>query len=100
GRSGMSGGNFHLWRPAHSAWSIAAALILAAGALPLAASAAPKISVPAPQREVGELTAGDVAEVAFPVSNAGTELLKIQSVQVTCGCTTVSYPESLQPGEK
>jgi len=67
---------------------------------PLGASAAPKITVPTLRYEIGTLTAGETAEAEFPLTNTGTDLLKIEEVKTSCGCTTASYPQTLQPGEK
>jgi len=64
------------------------------------ATAAPKLSILKSRLEMGPLTAGDTAEVEFPLANAGTEPLRIEQVITSCGCTTTSYPETLQPGEK
>jgi Protein of unknown function (DUF1573) len=80
--------------------SLAVALVAAMGLVPMRASAAPKLSVPTLRQEIGELTAGETAEVAFPLSNTGTDPLTIEEVKTSCGCTTASYPQTLQPGEK
>lgn len=95
----MSSSHSHVRRAASFLGRVAA-LVLTAGALAPAASAAPQIRLPTLQREIGALVAGDTAEVEFPIRNAGSEPLKIQGVKVTCGCTTVGYPDLLQPGQQ
>jgi hypothetical protein len=66
---------------------------------PLAATAAPKLTTPVLRKEIGELTAGESAEAAFPLTNAGADPLQIVEVKTNCGCTTTSHPQSLKPGE-
>src|SRR5205807_2700255 len=87
-------------RWARRAGSIAAIVCLISGLAAVAASAAPKIDVPTTRKDIGELIAGDTAEVEFPLANVGTDVLKIDQVIVSCGCTTTSYPPELKPGEK
>src|SRR5688572_29279232 len=94
----MEDGRLKGWRVSR-AWGIAGVLCLMSGLAPAPASAAPKIHVPTPRVELGELIAGDTAEVAFLLTNAGTEPLKIAKIETTCDCITSSYPETLKPGE-
>jgi hypothetical protein len=85
------------WR---RAGSLAAALGLGIGLCAASASAAPRLSVATSRKDIGDLIAGDTAEVEFPLTNTGTEPLKIEKVSTSCGCTTTTYPEILQPGER
>jgi Protein of unknown function (DUF1573) len=80
--------------------SLAAALGLGIGLCAASVSAAPKLSVATPRKEIGDLIAGDTAVVEFPLTNTGTDPLKIEKVATSCGCTTTTYPEVLQPGER
>jgi hypothetical protein len=75
-------------------------LCLGSGLLRVTAEAAPRIRVETPRREIPELLAGESAEVAFSLSNTGTDPLRIVKVSTNCGCTTTSYPAALAPGEK
>jgi hypothetical protein len=61
---------------------------------------APKIHVETARVEIGELNAGETAEVEFLLTNTGTEPLKIQKVETSCGCLASRCPETLAPGEK
>jgi hypothetical protein len=85
---------------ARRAWSGAGAICLVYGLAMAPAYAAPKISVETTRVEIGELGAGEAAEVEFPLTNTGTEPLKIETVEISCGCLTSRYPETLAPGEK
>lgn len=64
------------------------------------AEAAPRIETNRLLLELGELTAGETAELEFPLVNTGTEPLRIERVIASCGCTTASHPRTLKPGEK
>jgi hypothetical protein len=63
-------------------------------------AAAPRISASAPRVEIGELLAGDTAEVEFALENTGADPLKIERVTVSCGCLATSHPGTLNAGEK
>lgn len=67
---------------------------------PLSSWATPKITVEQPQHDFGTITQGEKVPHSFVFTNAGDDLLKIERVRSSCGCTAalVSAKE-LQPGE-
>ena len=53
----------------------------------------------APHVHIGEVKKGDTFEMEFPVTNTGTEDLKIEIVS-GCECTTLDWPRKpIKPGE-
>ena len=61
----------------------------------------PVMSFEKKTHDFGDIFQGDKVEEAFKFTNTGNEPLIITDVQVTCGCTTKSYPrEPIQPGGK
>lgn len=61
----------------------------------------PVISFEKNTHDFGDINQGDQVEKTFKFTNTGTEPLIITNVQVTCGCTTKSYPkEPIAPGAK
>ena|SRR6187549_198483 len=61
----------------------------------------PVISFEKKTHDFGDIFQGDKVEETFKFTNTGNEPLIITNVQVTCGCTTKSYPKDpIQPGAK
>ena len=60
----------------------------------------PKLLVQPTSHDFGEITMGDIVTHVFILTNNGGDLLIIEKVQATCGCT-VAEPEKteLAPGE-
>ena len=51
--------------------------------------------------DFGDMQQGDKVEHTFAFTNTGNEPLIVTNVQVTCGCTTKSYPKDpIPPGGK
>ena len=74
--------------------------ILAVFALTLAAAAAPSIQVDSDVFDFGSILEGYAIEHTFVLTNVGDEVLVIDRVRATCGCTTTELPANeLAPGE-
>jgi len=60
----------------------------------------PKISVPQPVYDFGDVQTGEIVKHKFIVANNGTDILKIDRVVSSCGCTA-AQPEKneLKPSE-
>lgn len=55
---------------------------------------------PQPKFEFDHMVEGEELLHDFVIMNKGTEVLQVQKVKTTCGCTTVSYPKEIPPGEE
>ncbi len=66
----------------------------------LAQIVGPRISVQLVEHNFGDITQGTIASHNFKISNVGGDILKINEVRPTCGCTA-AQPEKkeLAPGE-
>jgi len=61
---------------------------------------APKIGVQQLNHDFGDINQGDVVTHAFVITNNGGDLLKINDVKASCGCTAAKPEKSeLGPGE-
>jgi len=61
----------------------------------------PKIEVNITQYNFGEITEGVIVKFSFEVKNAGDQLLHINDVMTSCGCTAAVLENyDLEPGEK
>lgn len=58
----------------------------------------PEIVLEKPTLDIGEILAGGIKELSFPVRNRGAAPLRITAVDAGCGCLTPSYPQALAPG--
>lgn len=58
----------------------------------------PRAAFEATERALGEVVAGESAEVAFPIRNRGGKPLQILNVQAGCGCLAPKFPKSIRPG--
>jgi len=64
-------------------------------------TAGPVITFEKNTHDFGDMFQGDQVEKTFKFTNTGNEPLIITNVQVTCGCTTKSYPrDPIAPGAK
>jgi archaellum component FlaF (FlaF/FlaG flagellin family) len=62
--------------------------------------AQPKISLGRTSIEVGTIYHGEIKKIPLLIRNAGTDTLKIENIQTSCGCTSVKKPKPyLLPGE-
>ena len=60
----------------------------------------PKISVLQTEYNFGDVTQGEKVTHNFTITNSGGELLKIEDVRASCGCTAaVTEKNELKPGE-
>jgi rhodanese-related sulfurtransferase len=65
-----------------------------------AVSAAPQIHVEEPTYDFGAILEGFVVTHVFVIENTGDEVLQIERVAASCGCTTTALAtDSLAPGE-
>ncbi|MEZ6187427.1 MAG: DUF1573 domain-containing protein [Planctomycetota bacterium] len=61
----------------------------------------PRLRVSETQLQLPELIQGQTAELEVELENVGDAPLRLNLVDVTCGCTVVSYPrEPIPPGAK
>ena len=64
-----------------------------------ASQSGPVITFAEDSHDFGDIFQGDKVEHIFKFENTGTEPLIISNVQVTCGCTTKSFPrDPIMPG--
>ncbi len=76
------------------------AFVLLVSAVSLAQMIPPKISTQQMDYDWGEVPRGDHVKYDFVVSNVGGDLLKIEDVKASCGCTAAKPDKSnLAPGE-
>ena len=76
------------------------AIIVSCLAIAGTASAAPKIYVEEPVYDFGSILEGFVVTHVFTIQNTGDEVLKIDRVAASCGCTTTALAtDKLAPGE-
>jgi len=60
----------------------------------------PEITFETLEHDFGKITEGDKVEYDFKFTNTGEAPLIISEVQVSCGCTTPSWPKGvIKPGE-
>jgi hypothetical protein len=59
----------------------------------------PKLSVPIRIRDIGEVVAGETAEVKFPYRNLGEAPLVIEKITSSCSCIIPSYTRTLARGQ-
>lgn len=60
----------------------------------------PKLSVQQSEYDFGEVKQGELVEHEYIVSNTGDDLLVINDVRASCGCTAAKpEKDSLNPGE-
>lgn len=55
---------------------------------------------PSPKFEFDHMVDGEELLHDFVIMNKGGELLKVDRVKTTCGCTTVSYSKEIPPGKE
>lgn len=76
------------------------AFVLLACAVSMAQMIPPKIATQQMDYDWGEVPRGDHVKYDFVVSNVGGDLLKIEDVRASCGCTAAKPGKSdLAPGE-
>jgi hypothetical protein len=69
-------------------------------AIPAMNSIGPRIVFDAAVYDFGELSAGEVAKHTYVFTNAGDGLLELNTVQVSCGCTTAGeWSRKVEPGK-
>ena len=60
----------------------------------------PKIMFAEASFDFGDINQGDIVEHVFEFENSGNEILILNDVRTTCGCTAPSWPkEPIPPGE-
>lgn len=60
----------------------------------------PKLSVPEMNFDFGDINEGQVVEHNFTIYNTGDDLLKINDIRASCGCTAaLPDKKELKPGE-
>ncbi|MEP7271291.1 MAG: DUF1573 domain-containing protein [Acidobacteriota bacterium] len=75
---------------------LSASLTLGQGA---SAPGVPKIVIEKTEFNAGEVKEGEGVKHSFTFRNAGTGILEIKRVVLTCGCETVDYDKSVEPGK-
>ncbi len=61
----------------------------------------PKLSINTTELNLGKITSGEIAKGKIILKNIGNEELVINSIQPSCGCTTVKQPKHiLAPNEE
>ena len=79
---------------------LATAVLALCFAAAVAANAAPAIHVEEPIYDFGEVVEGYAVEHTFTIQNIGNEVLEINKITVTCGCTTTELEtDRLMPGQ-
>jgi len=68
-------------------------------AQPLPPDALPRLVVPIKKIDFGKQPKGKSLARSIVIKNTGKSDLKIESVQPSCGCTTVDYPKVIAPGK-
>ena len=58
---------------------------------------APSVFFPQPLFEFDKMVEGEDLLHDFVIMNKGTDILKVEKVKTTCGCTTVSYSKEIPP---
>jgi len=75
-------------------------LFLLLSTLLLAQNKAPKISIEPDEFDFGKIVEGTVVNKEFKITNKGNDVLKIEKVRASCGCTAASPKKNeLKPGE-
>ncbi len=75
-------------------------IVLLLSAVGLAQMIPPKVASQQMEYDWGEVSRGDHVKYNFVVSNVGGDLLKIEDVRASCGCTAAKPEKSdLAPGE-
>ena len=70
----------------------------ATNALPT--TSGPKLEFATPVYDFGRVKSGDLVKYSFVFTNGGDEVLQLNSVQPSCGCTTAGdWTRQVQPGE-
>lgn len=73
-------------------------IVFSAATAPVQAQ--PKISLSMTSIEVGTIYHGEIKKIPLLIRNSGTDTLKIENIQTSCGCTSVKKPKPfLPPGE-
>ncbi|MBU0596058.1 DUF1573 domain-containing protein [Candidatus Bipolaricaulota bacterium] len=79
---------------------LAYAVLALCFAVAVAANAAPAIHVEEPIYDFGEVVEGYAVEHTFTIQNIGNEVLEINKVRASCGCTTTELEtDRLAPGQ-
>ncbi len=52
------------------------------------------------RRDVGKLDAGESVTISYPFRNAGADTLRIEDVDVDCGCVKPRFPREVKSGER
>ena len=74
--------------------------IAAVGLLSATAFGAPQLHVASPTFEFGVVTEGERVEFNFLLENSGDELLVIERISASCGCTTADLADrEIEPGD-
>ena len=60
----------------------------------------PKIVFATPVYDFGKVRSGEIVKYAFLFTNAGSAMLQVSNVQVSCGCTTAGdWSRQVEPGK-
>jgi len=60
----------------------------------------PKIVFATPVYDFGKVRSGEIVKYAFLFTNAGSAMLQVSNVQVSCGCTTAGdWSREVEPGK-
>jgi hypothetical protein len=60
----------------------------------------PKLMISKTSHDFGDVEEGKVVSVKFDIKNSGNDLLKIENVKTTCGCTAALLSsKTIKPGE-
>lgn len=62
-------------------------------------ASAPKIELSAKKVDFGNVAEDKTLVRDFVVKNTGKSTLNIEAVNPSCGCTTVDFPKTIQPGK-
>lgn len=80
-------------------WFIAGTAFCVTMLMSFAAWAAPTVTVPQPEFDFGTIYQGEQVRHAFVFSNSGKDVLNIEKVSSSCGCTAaLASAKSLAPG--
>jgi hypothetical protein len=60
----------------------------------------PEIFVPQPEKNAGDIFAGEDIDETFEVANRGPGVLNVQNVRTSCGCQTVRFDKTIPPNGK
>jgi hypothetical protein len=87
--------------PSFGACAVRLLFCLPLGILAITAEEPPRLVCPTPTYDFGEIVAGELVRVEFPICNEGGRPLTIARVGTACGCLAESlvYPERLAPDQ-